>query len=54
MNTEHEILTVAEAADYLRVNPRTVLTLISTGKIPALKVGRQYRIRLSDLQAALS
>lgn len=54
MNTEHEILTVPEAADYLRVSPRTVLRLIASGKIPASKVGGQHRIRRSDIEAVIS
>jgi excisionase family DNA binding protein len=47
----HELLTLAEAAAYLRVHPRTVARLLSTGELLGLKVGRQWRLRRADLDA---
>lgn len=50
-------ITIAEAADYLRVDPSTVRRYINTGRLPAYYVGppgaraRAVRIKLSDLQA---
>lgn len=40
-----EILTASEAADYLKVNVRTIYRLISKGKIPGRKVGGSWRFK---------
>ena len=49
-----EILTVAQTATYLKVTDKTVLKLINGEKILASKVGRNWRIKLSDINAYLS
>ena len=51
---ERELLTCEEAAAYLRVHPRTVGRLLKEGKLPGVKVGRQWRLRKADLDAHLS
>ena len=38
-----ELMTVQEAADYLRVTKKTIYRLLRQGKIPATKVGKQWR-----------
>jgi excisionase family DNA binding protein len=38
-----ELMTVEEVADYLRVTKKTIYRLLEGGKIPATKVGRQWR-----------
>lgn len=43
-------LTLGEVLRYLRVNARTVYRLIRTGELPASRIGRQWRIRRSDLE----
>ena len=43
------VLTPEEAAAYLRVNPQTVYRLLRAGRCPGVKIGRQWRIRRSDL-----
>ncbi|MFC1482273.1 helix-turn-helix domain-containing protein [Myxococcota bacterium] len=44
------VLTVDEAAEFLRVNPKTLYSLINEGKLPfARKVGRTTRILRSAL-----
>lgn len=48
-----ELLTVAEVADLLRVSDMTVYRLIRTGELPAVRVGRNYRVRESALDAFL-
>ncbi len=45
------LMSVAEAADFLRVGARTVLNEIDRGNLRAGKVGRQWRIKESDLLA---
>ena len=54
MATERELLTCEEAAEYLRIHPRTVGRLLNEGKLPGVKVGRQWRLRRADLDAHLS
>jgi excisionase family DNA binding protein len=46
-------LTTEEVLDYLHVNLRTVYRLIKAGKIPAVRVGRQWRFNRADLDAWL-
>jgi len=49
-----EVLTVDEVAKYLRVERRTVINnLILTGKLPATKVGLQWRIARAALEKFL-
>lgn len=48
MNEDH-FLTTEEVLDYLQVNLRTVYRLIKTGRIPAFRVGRQWRFRKRDI-----
>jgi excisionase family DNA binding protein len=52
MNDDH-FLTTEEVLDYLQVNLRTVYRLIKAGKIPAVRVGRQWRFRKRDIDAWL-
>ena len=49
-----DLLTVAEVADELRVSTMTVYRLIQRDELPALRIGRSYRIDKSDLDAYLS
>lgn len=49
----HELLTTDDVLGYLRVNARTVYRLIKDGSLPAVRIGRQWRIRRSDLDAWL-
>jgi excisionase family DNA binding protein len=48
------LLTVAEVAAVLRVSNMTVYRLIKAGDLPALRVGKNYRIRESELETFLS
>lgn len=47
------LLTVAEVAELFRVSSMTVYRLIRNGELPAVRVGRSYRVREDDLQAYL-
>lgn len=52
--SEHEaFLTTDEVLAYLQVNLRTVYRLIDAGKLPAVRVGRQWRFRRKDIDAWL-
>jgi excisionase family DNA binding protein len=46
---DEAFLTTEEVLEYLQVNLRTVYRLIKAGKIPAVRVGRQWRFRKSDI-----
>jgi excisionase family DNA binding protein len=46
---EDVFLTTGEVLEYLQVNLRTVYRLIKAGKIPAVRVGRQWRFRKADI-----
>lgn len=50
---DETFLTVEEVLEYLQVNSRTVYRLIKAGKLPAIRVGRQWRFRRRDLDAWL-
>src|SRR5574339_1153735 len=50
---DQSFLTTEEVLDYRQVNLRTVYRLIKAGKIPAVRVGRQWRFRKRDIDAWL-
>ena len=50
---DEAFLTTEEVLGYLQVNLRTVYRLIKAGRIPAVRVGRQWRFRKSDIDAWL-
>src|SRR3954468_12522045 len=45
-----EVLTVNEIAGYLRVSETTVWRWCNSGKLPAFRIGRSWRIRRADLE----
>jgi excisionase family DNA binding protein len=47
------LLTVAEVAAIMRVSNMTVYRLIKSGDLPALRVGKNYRIRESEVDRYL-
>lgn len=46
-------LTVAEVAEWLKLNQQTVRNWIDQGSLPAVRVGRRVRIKRSDLERVL-
>ena len=48
-----DILTLEEAAGYLRVHPQTVYRRLRAGTLPGAKVGDQWRLRKADLDEFL-
>jgi excisionase family DNA binding protein len=52
--TEEHFLTTEEVLEYLQVNLRTIYRLIKAGRIPAVRVGRQWRFRKKDIDAWLA
>jgi excisionase family DNA binding protein len=47
-------LTVSEVADLLRVSSMTIYRLIKEGEMPAVRVGKSYRLREEDIDAYLA
>jgi excisionase family DNA binding protein len=47
-------LTVTEVAAILRVSNMTVYRLINTGGLPAVRIGKSFRIREDDLNRYLT
>jgi len=47
------LLTAAEVADQLRVSTMTIYRLIRSGELPAVRVGRNYRVRAEELETYL-
>ncbi len=43
------LVTVREAANYLRISARTVYRLIESGQLGAVRIGKQWRIPYRDL-----
>lgn len=50
MNQTDTLLTVKEAAVYLKLNALTLYEYIRAGKLKAVKFGRYYRILEEDLK----
>ena len=48
-----DFLTASEAAARMRVSKMTVYRLIRAGKLPAVQIGKAYRVRESDLEGYL-
>lgn len=46
-------LTTKQVLKYLQINLRTVYRLIQAGQLPAVRVGRQWRFRKSDIDTWL-
>lgn len=47
-------LTVGEVAAQLRVSSMTVYRLINAGELPAVRIGRSFRLREEDLDRYLA
>jgi excisionase family DNA binding protein len=44
---DHEILTLEEVAHYLRLKPQTIYKWAQEKRIPAVKLGKEWRFRRS-------
>ncbi|MEP7763488.1 helix-turn-helix domain-containing protein [Sanguibacter sp. 25GB23B1] len=49
-----QFLTVAEVAEVMRVSKMTVYRLVHSGELPAVRVGKSYRVPQEALQAYLA
>jgi len=48
------LLTTREAAEYLRVSRATILRCCRAGRLPAVQIGRQWRIDMDQLERLLT
>jgi excisionase family DNA binding protein len=46
---DHEILTLEEVAHYLRLKPQTIYKWAQERRIPAVKLGKEWRFRKTVL-----
>lgn len=49
--SDDKLLTTEEVLDRLQLNIRTIYRLIKAGKLPAVRVGRQWRFRSRDVDS---
>ncbi len=54
MTTDHQLLTVREVAATMRVSTMTVYRLIRDGDMPAIRVGKHFRLRADDVTSFLT
>jgi excisionase family DNA binding protein len=54
IESEESFLTVGEVARHLRVSNMTVYRLVKSGQLSAVRVGRGYRVRRSDVERYLA
>lgn len=45
-----KLLTINEIVETLKVSKLTIYRYIKAGKLPAYKVGRDYRVKLKDFE----
>ncbi|MEC4669629.1 MAG: helix-turn-helix domain-containing protein [Nitrospiraceae bacterium] len=48
-SVKDELLTVAETCRYLKIAPRTLYRYIQNQRLPAFKLGKEWRFVRSDL-----
>jgi excisionase family DNA binding protein len=46
-----KLLTTQEVADYLGLTRRTIYTYIESKTLPAVKIGKEWRVKKSELEA---
>lgn len=53
-NIQTRFMTVGEVASVLRVSNMTVYRLINAGQLPAVRIGRSFRVREAELDHYLA
>jgi excisionase family DNA binding protein len=49
--TDHQLLTVPQVADELQVTAQTIRNWIDHGSLPAVRIGRAFRVNRFDVDA---
>ena len=52
--SEIKVYTLEEVAEILKVSRRTLYTYVKEGKLPAVKMGKYWRVSQESLQAFVS
>ena len=50
MASDHEILTIEEVGDLLRIHRSTVYKLTRNGRIPSFRIGSDWRFRRDEIE----
>lgn len=50
MSENDKIMTLEEVAEYLRLTPQTIYTWAQEKKIPAVKLGKEWRFKKSLIE----
>jgi excisionase family DNA binding protein len=53
-STHEEVLTLEEAAERLKIAPKTMRDWLRTGRMPGFKAGKLWRVRASDIDAVIA
>jgi excisionase family DNA binding protein len=48
--SDHELLTIKEIGDLLRLHPSTIYKLTKKGKIPSFRVGSEWRFQRDQIE----
>ncbi len=46
---DHKVMTVKELSDYLKVHPSTIYRQLKRGRLPAFKVGSDWRFNVESI-----
>ena len=52
--SQDQLLTLQQAADRLQISMSTIRRLIKAGKLQAVRIGRNLRVRPADLEAYIT
>ena len=50
MPSDHELLTIKEIGDLLRLHPSTIYKLTKQGRIPSFRIGNDWRFRMELIE----
>ncbi len=50
MTEQNAVMTVGEVSKFLRVHPSTIYRLLKRGRLPAFRVGSDWRFRRSEME----
>ncbi len=50
---QQDILTIPEVAAYLKISKAKIYLMVQRGELPHIKIGKNVRVRQSDLQGWL-
>lgn len=45
----NELMTIKEVADFLRISTISAYSWVREGKLPAIRIGKEWRVRSRDL-----